>query len=159
VNGGSASGSLAGAVMTQRPELVGAVVIDRPSLDMVRFHKFTASRNWIQEFGSPENEDEFRVLYALSPYHKLESRVCYPPTLIMVGDRDEVTPPLHSYKFVAKLQNLKSKCNNPAMLKIMRNTGHSFGETPETVVDSRLTELLFVFKSLGIALDTGNTEN
>lgn len=148
LNGGSASGPLAGSVMIQRPDLFGATIIDRPALDMVRYSEFTVAKSWVQEFGDPNDKEEFETLYKLSPYHNIEPNVCYPPTLVMAGELDEVTPPFHAYKFVAKLQNTVLECQNPYLLKIIRNTGHNFGATPELVIDSRAAELLFLFKTL-----------
>lgn len=149
LNGGSASAPLAGSVMIQRPDLFGAVVIDQPALDMVRYAEYTIAKFWIQEFGSPEVEKEFEVLYALSPYHNIQSGTCYPPTLVMAGDKDEVTPPFHAYKFVARMQNNR-ECQQPYLLKIMRGAGHNIGSTPEQELDSRTSELAFLFKVLGI---------
>ncbi len=146
-NGGSASGALVGAAMLQRPDLFGASIIDRPALDMIRFDKFTGATHWIQEFGSTSNMDEFEALYAYSPYHNIQQGQCYPPTLIMVGDRDEVTVPMHAYKFTAALQATQG-CRHAFLLKMMWGAGHNFGATPEQVIDSRTDELAFLVRVL-----------
>ncbi len=146
-NGGSASGSLVGAAIIQCPDLFGASIIDRPALDMIRFDKFTGATHWIQEFGSSTNPEEFKALYAYSPYHNIKPGQCYPPTLIMVGDRDEVTVPLHAYKFTAALQAAQG-CEPPVLLKMMWGAGHNFGVTPEQVIDSRTDEMTFLARVL-----------
>ncbi len=146
-NGGSASGAVAGAAILQRPDLFGAAVIDRPALDMIRFEKFTSAGHWIHEFGSAQNPDEFKTLYAYSPYHNIKRGQCYPPALIMVGDRDQVTVPLHAYKFVAALQTAQG-CNNPALLKMMWGAGHNFGATPAQIIDSLTDEMAFLVAAL-----------
>jgi prolyl oligopeptidase len=126
--------------------LFGGCIIDRPAMDMIRFTKFTNGNSWIGEFGDPENAEDFKVLYKLSPYHQIKPKVCYPPTLVMIGDQDQTTPPAHAYKFTAALQRINSHCNNPVLLKMMWGAGHTFGSTREQVVDSRTDEVMFMIK-------------
>jgi len=149
-NGGSISSALAGNVLTQRPDLYGAVIIDRPALDMLRYDRFTTASFWVDELGSPKDSLDFEVLYGLSPYHQLDNNAEYPPVLVMIGNKDEVTPPLHAYKFIAALQNVGVAKTNPMLLKMMWDTGHTFGSSPEQVVDSRTDEILFLIKALRI---------
>jgi prolyl oligopeptidase len=146
-NGGSASGALAGAAIEQHPELFGASVIDRPVLDLLRFDKFTAASYWKPEFGSPSNPEEFKALRAYSPYHNLERGRCYPPTLIMVGDKDQIAFPAHAYKFTAAMQTAQG-CDNPVLLKIMHGAGHNFGATPQQNADNWTEELSFLVRVL-----------
>lgn len=142
-NGGSAGGALAGMAVLQRPDLFGASVIDRPALDMLRFEKFTSAGHWVHEFGSTQNPEEFKTLLAHSPYHQIKPRSCYPPMLIMTGDRDQVTVPLHAYKFVAAMQAAQS-CEHPILLKMMWGAGHNFGATPAQIIDSFADEMIFL---------------
>jgi prolyl oligopeptidase len=146
-NGGSASGGLAGAAITQRPDLFAAAVIDRPVLDMVRFDQFTQGGYWTQDFGSPHDAEEFKALYAWSPYHNLKPGTCYPPTLVMSGDRDQTAPPLHAYKFIAAMQAAQG-CANPVLLKVMWGAGHAFGTTPEQTSDSWGDQMAFLVRVL-----------
>jgi prolyl oligopeptidase len=148
-NGGSASAGLAAAAILRRPDLFGATVIDRPILDMVRFDQFNQASYWLPEFGSPRDADEFRALYAWSPYHNLKKGRCYPPTLVMVGDRDQVAVPLHAYKFTAAMQAAQG-CANPVLLKVMWGAGHNFGRTSEQMADSWGDEAAFVVRALGM---------
>jgi prolyl oligopeptidase len=142
-NGGSASAALAAAAVQQHPELFGASIIDRPILDMIRFDRFTAGSYWSPEFGSPSVPGEFRALYSYSPYHHAPESGCYPPMLVMSGDKDQVAVPAHAYKFVAKSQ-AEQRCSNPVMLKVMWGAGHNFGVTPEQNVDSFTNALTFL---------------
>jgi prolyl oligopeptidase len=146
-NGGSASGSMAGAAMLRRPELFGACVIDLPVLDMIRFEKFTSAAYWIQEFGASSHPEEFKMLLSYSPYHNIKAGQCYPPTLIMVGDRDQVTVPMHAYKFTAAMQAAQG-CDQPVLLKMMWGAGHNFGATPEQNIDSFTDEITFLVQAL-----------
>lgn len=149
-NGGSASAGMAGMAFLQRPDLYGAVVLDRSVFDFLRYHKFTTAATWVQEFGSSDVKDDFKHLYKLSPYYQVDSSKCYPPVLLMHGDNDQVAAPFHSYKFLAKLQAANPNCQNPFLLKTIINTGHSFGSTPEIINDARTIELMFLVKVLGL---------
>ncbi len=159
-NGWSASGSLAAAAVQQRPELFGAALIGIPSLDMLRYHHFTALPGWTRGYGSSEDPEEFKVLYGYSPYHQAQGDGrCTPPTLVTVGEKDEVTPPLHGYKFVAALQHQRRRaggaqeavqCASPALLKIVRGAGHGFGTTPEQSRRTYAEELSFLAQALGL---------
>jgi len=124
VNGGSASAMPAAAAMQRRPDLFAAAIIDRPALDMLRFDRFTQGRMWLDEFGSPETRDDYLALRRLSPYHNLEQGACYPATLMLVGESDPVTPPLHGYKYTAAMQHAQG-CRSPVLLYVMPKTGHT----------------------------------
>ncbi|MBK7873404.1 MAG: S9 family peptidase [Saprospiraceae bacterium] len=148
-NGGSASASLTMSAVLSNPDNFGACVVDRPALDMLRYHKLSSADFWVQEFGDPEVEEDFQTLRSWSPYHNLESGKCYPPTLLMSGDKDELTPPIHSHKFIAAMQ-LVQNCENPVLLKTMWGAGHNFGATSDQVVDSWADALAFLAKSMGL---------
>jgi prolyl oligopeptidase len=148
-NGGSASGGVAAAAVLQRPELFGAAVIDRPVLDMLRFDRFSQAAYWLPEFGSPRDPEDFAALRAWSPYHNVKKGGCYPPMLVMAGERDQVAVPLHAYKFVAALQAAQG-CANPALLQVVRGAGHNFGTTPEQTAETWADETAFLTRVLGI---------
>ncbi len=118
LNGGSSSGILPGAALNQRPNLFGAVIIDIPFLDMLRYHNFTLWEGWKDGFGVSSELEEFKVLKSYSPYHNIASENCYPPTLVSVGENDQGAVPIHGYKYIAKLQSLQD-CNNPTLLKVI----------------------------------------
>lgn len=155
-NGWSASGSLAAAAVEQRPQLFGAALIGIPSLDMLRYHHFTALPGWTRGYGSADDPQEFRVLHGYSPYHRaldLPSDRCTPPTLVTVGEKDQTTPPLHGYKYIAALQHQRrtsDRCGAPALLKIARGAGHAFGATPEQSRRTQAQELTFLAQVLGM---------
>ena len=94
IRGGSNGGLLVGAVMTQRPELYGAVSCAVPLLDMVRYHLFGSGRTWIPEYGSAEDAEQFKFIYAYSPYQKVRQGVSYPPhPAFDIGPRRPSGPP------------------------------------------------------------------
>src|SRR5205814_2914671 len=102
--GGSNGGLLGGAAMTQRPGLFGACLPAVGVMDMLRFQQFTAGRYWVDDYGSSDNADEFKALYAYSPYHNLKKGTKYPATLVLTADTDDRVVPGHSFKFIAALQ-------------------------------------------------------
>ena len=102
--GGSNSGLLVGAALTQRPDLFRAVVCIAPMLDMLRYHLFDNAYVWRDEFGTADDPDDFRVLASYSPYHHIRKGVAYPATMIISGGVDGGCNPLHACKMTARLQ-------------------------------------------------------
>jgi prolyl oligopeptidase len=106
IMGGSNGGLLVGAVMTQRPDLFGAVVCQVPLLDMQRFHKLLAGASWVGEYGNPEQPEEGAYLMRYSPYHNLKPDTKYPPVLFETSTRDDRVHPGHARKMFAKMKEM-----------------------------------------------------
>jgi prolyl oligopeptidase len=122
--GGSNSGLLVGAAMTQRPELFCAVISIAPIFDMLRYHLFDNAHMWREEFGSAEDPEDFRALQAYSPYHQVRDGLHYPATMIVSGDADQVCNALHARKMTARLQS--ANCSSaPIILDYNPFRGHS----------------------------------
>lgn len=122
ITGSSHGGLVAAAALTQRPELIGAALLNVAVLDMVRFERFTVGTKHVDEFGTVTDSTQFTNLLSYSPYHNI-TEVNYPPTLITTGDSDDRVPPLHSYKFAAKLQQQPTQ-TNPVYLYTREQAGH-----------------------------------
>jgi len=148
INGGSNGGLLVGAVMTQRPELFGAVLPSVGVLDMLRFHKFTIGWAWTSDYGSSDDADEFKALHAYSPLHRLKPGVRYPATLITTADHDDRVVPAHSFKFAAQLQASQAKDGPPVLIRIETKAGHGGGTALNKVIEESADELSFLVKVL-----------
>jgi prolyl oligopeptidase len=136
--GGSNSGLLVGAALTQRPELFRAAVCMVPMLDMLRYHLFDNAHVWKEEFGTVDDPDDFAVLAKYSPYHRVRDSVAYPVTMIVSGDADRNCNPLHARKMTARLQAANIS-EHPIFLDYSKFRGHSpvlpLGERIEALTD------------------------
>ena len=149
IAGGSNGGLLVGAVMTQRPELFGACLPAVGVMDMLRFHLFTAGRFWVDDYGSSDNPNEFRALYAYSPYHNLKPAK-YPATLVTTADTDDRVVPAHSFKFAARLQEVQ-RGDAPVLIRVETSAGHGAGTPVSKLIDETTDELAFLVHVLGAA--------
>jgi prolyl oligopeptidase len=102
--GGSNGGLLMGIMLTQYPELFGALVCSVPLLDMRRFHLLLAGASWVAEYGDPENPDDWEFISKYSPYHHISTERRYPPVLITTSTRDDRVHPGHARKMTAALE-------------------------------------------------------
>ncbi len=149
IYGGSNGGLLVGAAMTQRPELYGAVVCGVPLLDMVRYHLFGSGRTWIPEYGTADKAEDFKTLYAYSPYHHVRADVRYPALLMMAADHDDRVDPMHARKFVAAVQNAPGN-KAPVLLRIEANAGHGGADQVAKAIESSVDLYSFLFHALGV---------
>jgi prolyl oligopeptidase len=122
--GGSNSGLLVGAALTQRPDLFRAVLCMVPMLDMLRYHLFDKAHVWIDEFGVADNPEDFSALLDYSPYHAVRENAPYPATLLVSGDADQNCNPMHARKMAARLQAANSS-DSPILLDYSEFRGHS----------------------------------
>ena len=153
INGGSNGGLLVGAVLNQRPELFAAAVPEVGVMDMLRFHKFTIGWAWVSDYGSSDNADEFKALYAYSPLHNVKRGKPYPPTLVMTADHDDRVVPAHSFKYVAEMQDAASApgaagASGPILARIETQAGHGAGTPTSKTIDERGDLLAFVANAL-----------
>jgi prolyl oligopeptidase len=147
--GGSNGGLLMGAAITQHPEMFRAVVCVYPLLDMLRFQKFLEGPYWVSEYGSSENLDQFKYLYAYSPYHHLVAGRKYPATLFVTGDGDTRVAPLHARKMAALLQAANGS-DRPILLLYDTKSGHSGGRPVNKQIEEYTDMLSFLWWQLGV---------
>ena len=155
ISGGSNGGLLVGAAMTQRPELFGAALPAVGVMDMLRFHKFTVGWGWISDYGTPEKADEFRALYAYSPYHRIKEGVRYPATLVTTSDHDDRVVPAHSYKFAAALQAAQASDGPPCLIRIETKAGHGAGKPTAKSIEEAADRWAFLVRALEMKLPEG----
>ena len=136
INGGSNGGLLIGAVLNQRPELFGAALPAVGVMDMLRFHKFTIGWAWVGEYGSSDNAEDFKTLYAYSPLHNIKAGASYPPTLITTADHDDRVVPAHSFKYAATLQAAQGG-SSPILIRIETKAGHGAGKPTTKQIDEK----------------------
>ena len=147
ITGGSNGGLLAGACITQRPDLFAAAVIEVGVLDMLRFHRFTIGWAWASDYGCADNADDFATLIAYSPLHNLRPGTAYPATLVTTGDHDDRVVPGHSFKFAAALQ-AATNGDAPALIRIETDAGHGAGKPTSKRIAERADVVAFLVHTL-----------
>ena len=139
IGGRSNGGLLVGACMTQRPDLFGVCLPNVGVMDMLRFQKFTIGWAWVSDYGSPDDPEDFKTLWAYSPYHNIKKGTVYPPTMVMTGDHDDRVFPAHSFKFAAALQQAQ-RGDTPVLIRIETRAGHVAGK-PTTKLIEEFTDM------------------
>jgi len=142
IEGGSNGGLLVGAVMTQRPELFGAVLCRVPVADMLRYHLFTVGRFWIPEYGCADDPEQFQYLSRYSPYHNVGAGSRYPRTMIMTADTDDRVAPGMAKKFAARLQAAGG--GGPILIRVETRAGHGAGKPLAKVIEEEADMLTFL---------------
>lgn len=148
IEGGSNGGLLMGAQLTQYPELYGAVVAHVGIYDMLKVETDPNGSFNITEFGTVKEKDQFKALYAYSPYHNVKADVTYPPVLFTTGANDGRVNPYQSKKMTAKLKELGQK--NPVLLRINFGAGHGQGKKLSDRIVERADVYAFLFQQLGV---------
>ena len=147
IGGGSNGGLLIGACMTQRPDLFGAALPAVGVMDMLRFQKFTIGWAWTSDYGSSENAEEFKALFAYSPLHNIKPNTAYPPTMVTTADHDDRVVPAHSFKFAATMQAAQAG-TNPILIRIETDAGHGAGKPTTKVIEEVADRWGFLMKVL-----------
>ena len=146
--GGSNGGLLVGAVINQRPELFRVAIPQVGVMDMLRFHKFTIGWNWIADYGSSDNAEEFKALQAYSPLHNIKRGGKYPATLVTTADHDDRVVPAHSFKYAATLQKLASP-DHPVLIRIDTKSGHGASNVTKQI-EATADIYAFIMHNMGI---------
>jgi len=147
--GGSNGGLLMGAMITQHPELCRAVLSSVGIYDMLRVELAPNGEFNIPEFGTVKNLDQFRALYAYSPYHNVTDGTAYPSVLFLTGANDPRVDPMHSRKMTARLQEASSS-GRPVLLRTSSKTGHGSGTPLTEQIDKSVHYHAFLLNELGL---------
>jgi prolyl oligopeptidase len=154
VFGGSNSGLLVGSVMTQRPDLVGAVLCITPLLDMVRYEYFDQASKWKYEYGTVDDFADFQVLHSYSPYHHVDDSIDYPAVMFVSGDRDERCNPAHVRKMAARLLD-RSCQRHPVLVDYSDHRGHSPVLPLSVRIEALVRRAAFLIKELNMSSSEG----
>jgi len=151
IRGGSNGGLLIGAVVNQRPDLFAAALPRVGVLDMLRFDRFTAGQYWVDEYGRPDREADWKWLRAYSPYHNIRSGVDYPAILTITADTDDRVVPGHSFKYAAALQHADIG-SKPHLIRIETRAGHGAGKPTDKAISEAVDEIGFMAKWTGLTI-------
>ena len=151
IQGGSNGGLLIGAVTNQRPDLFAAGNAAVGVMDMLRFDQFTAGRYWVDDYGYPSKEADWKVLRAYSPYHNVRDGVDYPALLVTTADTDDRVVPGHSFKYTAALQ-VADLGDRPQLIRIETRAGHGSGKPTDKAIEEASDILAFLAAFTGLDL-------
>lgn len=151
IQGGSNGGLLVGAVTNQRPDLFAAAIPAVGVMDMLRFDRFTAGRYWVDDYGYPSKEADFKTLYAYSPYHNIRAGKPYPAILAETADTDDRVVPGHTFKYTAMLQSMDLG-PKPRIVRIETRAGHGSGKPTDKVIAETADAWAFAAKWTGLTV-------
>ncbi|MBB6125019.1 prolyl oligopeptidase family serine peptidase [Sphingobium subterraneum] len=151
IEGRSNGGLLVGAVVNQRPDLFAAALPAVGVMDMLRFDQFTAGRYWVDDYGYPDREEDFRRLLAYSPYHNIHSGTDYPAILVSTADTDDRVVPGHSFKYTAALQAARIG-PKPHLIRIETRAGHGSGKPTDKLISEYADYYAFAARWTGMEL-------
>lgn len=152
IEGGSNGGLLVGAVTNQRPDLVAAALPAVGVMDMLRFDRFTAGRYWVDDYGYPSKEADFRNLLRYSPYHNIKGGTAYPAILVTTADTDDRVVPGHSFKYTAELQHADIG-PKPHLIRIETRAGHGSGKPTDKIIAEAADKYAFAAKWTGLDVE------
>ena len=157
IEGRSNGGLLVGAVTNQRPDLVNAAHAAVGVMDMLRFDRFTAGRYWVDDYGFPNREEDFRVLRTYSPYHNVRNGVDYPAVLVTTADTDDRVVPGHSFKYTAALQAAELG-DKPRIIRVETRAGHGSGKPTDKVIAEGADVLAFLAHFTGLEVSDSDVQ-
>ena len=151
IEGRSNGGLLIGASLNQRLDLFAAGHAAVGVMDMVRFDRFTAGRYWVDDYGYPSKEADFKMQMTYSPYHNIKSGVEYPAVIVSTADTDDRVVPGHSFKYISALQAAETG-SKPKIIRIESRAGHGSGKPTDKVIDEYSDIYAFLAKWTGLKL-------
>jgi prolyl oligopeptidase len=152
VEGGSNGGTMAGAVVTQRPDLFTAVVSHVPQLDCVHMDRDPVGFAICSvEYGNPAVPEERAWLEGYSPRQNIRAGVAYPATLVSAGANDPRCPAWHSRVFAHELRAAQAG-DAPILLRVHADQGHGAAERSRSL-EQAAEWLAFVAHHTGLVVD------
>ncbi|WP_240330794.1 prolyl oligopeptidase family serine peptidase [Sphingorhabdus sp. Alg239-R122] len=157
IEGRSNGGLLVGASVNQRPDLFAAGHAAVGVMDMLRFDRFTAGRYWVDDYGYPNKEQDFRKLLSYSPYHNIRSGVEYPAVIVSTADTDDRVVPGHSFKYTAALQAADTG-DKPKIIRIETRAGHGSGKPTDKIIEEYSDIYAFLAHWTGLDVESAEEE-
>jgi prolyl oligopeptidase len=117
---------------------------------MLRYQDFLIARSWVPEYGNAEKAEQFKWLYAYSPYHHVKAGVEYPAVLFMTADSDSRVDPMHAKKMTALMQSVDKSRERPILLRIESKAGHGAGTPVTKQIEEGTDVWSFLFWQLGV---------
>jgi prolyl oligopeptidase len=151
VQGRSNGGLLVGAVVNQRPDLFAVGLPAVGVMDMLRFDRFTAGRYWVDDYGYPNREPDFRTLLAYSPYHNVPETSDFPAIMVTTADTDDRVVPGHSFKYTAALQHADLG-TRPHLIRVETRAGHGSGRPTSQLIAEYADLWAFTARWTGLAV-------
>ena len=151
IQGGSNGGLLVGAVTNQRPDLFAAALPAVGVMDMLRFDRWTAGRYWVDDYGKPGEEADFRNLHSYSPYHNVRAGADYPAILVTTADTDDRVVPGHSFKYAAAIQSVDLG-DKPHLIRIETRAGHGSGKPTDKIIEEAADLWAFTAEWTGLEI-------
>jgi prolyl oligopeptidase len=152
IQGGSNGGLLVGAVVNQRPDLFAAALPAVGVMDMLRFDRWTAGRYWVDDYGYPDREADFRTLWSYSPYHNIRSGADYPAVLVTTADTDDRVVPGHSFKYTTALQ-AANPGPKPKLIRVETRAGHGSGKPTDKIIEEYADMWAFIAQHTGLDVE------
>ena len=119
-------------------------------MDMLRFDRFTAGRYWVDDYGYPNRDADFRTLLAYSPYHNIKGGRAYPALIVTTADTDDRVVPGHSFKYIAMLQNTPDVGTAPHLIRIETRAGHGSGKPTSKIIEETADVYAFLGSHTGM---------
>ncbi|APG63593.1 S9 family peptidase [Sphingorhabdus lutea] len=152
IEGRSNGGLLVGASLNQRPDLFAAGHAAVGVMDMLRFDRFTAGRYWVDDYGVPAKEEDFKNLLTYSPYHNIKNGVKYPAAIVSTADTDDRVVPGHSFKYIAALQAADTG-DAPKIIRIESRAGHGSGKPTDKLIEEYSDIYAFLAHHTGLTIE------
>nr|WP_246333085.1 prolyl oligopeptidase family serine peptidase [Sphingomicrobium lutaoense] len=152
IEGRSNGGLLVGASINQRPDLFDAGHAAVGVMDMLRFDRFTAGRYWVDDYNYPSKPEDFRYNLTYSPYHNIKAEIDYPAVLVTTADTDDRVVPGHSFKYVARLQEMAGPEDEPMLIRIETRAGHGSGKPTDKIIEEASDVAAFLAHFTGLSV-------
>lgn len=152
IEGASNGGLLVGVVINQRPDLFAAALPAVGVMDMLRFDRFTAGRYWVDDYGYPDKEADFRNLLSYSPYHNIKEGSAYPAIMVITADTDDRVVPGHSFKYAAALQHADIGAK-PHLIRVATRAGHGSGKPTDKIIAETSDKYAFIARWTGLKIE------